>query len=87
VVQQPRRRGVRIVLKARDHEPLKLTTREETTVETLIEAFRTQRQIGPEWEVAIWFDGELLEEEALVAEMDIDPDEANQLEVHVKKVG
>ncbi|KAK4041388.1 hypothetical protein C8A01DRAFT_14843 [Parachaetomium inaequale] len=84
-VVQPRRRGIRIVLKARDHEPLKLTTRDETNVETLIEAFRTQRQIGPEWEVAIWFDGERLDEETLVTDMDIDPDEANQLEVHVKK--
>lgn len=82
---QERKRGIRIALKARDHEPLRMTTREETSVETLIEAFRNQRGIGPEWEVAIYFDGERLEEESLIADIDVDPDEANQLEVHVKK--
>jgi hypothetical protein len=82
-----RKRGIRIALKARDHEPLRMTTREETTVETLIEAFRTQREIGPEWEVAIWFDGERLDEDSSVADLDVDPDEANQLEVHIKKAG
>jgi hypothetical protein len=80
-----RKRGIRIALKARDHEPLRMTTREETTVETLIEAFRTQREIGPEWEVSIWFDGERLDEDSSIADLDVDPDEANQLEVHVKK--
>lgn len=73
------------MLKSKEHDPLKLTTREETDVETLIEAFRTQRDVGPEWEVSIWFDGERLEEDSLVTDIDIDPDEANQLEVLVKK--
>ncbi|KAK3897412.1 hypothetical protein C8A05DRAFT_19820 [Staphylotrichum tortipilum] len=85
VEEQPKRKGIRIVLKAKDHEPLKLTTRDETNVETLVEAFRTQRGVGEEWEVSVWFDGERLGEETLVTEIDIDPDEANQLEVHVKK--
>ncbi|KAK4100902.1 hypothetical protein N658DRAFT_496988 [Parathielavia hyrcaniae] len=84
---QPKKKGVRIMLKAKDHEPLKLTAREETDVKVLIEAFRVQRSIGPECEVAIWFDGERLDEDALVTEIDVDPDEVNQLEVHVKKVG
>ncbi|KAK4121711.1 hypothetical protein N657DRAFT_577231, partial [Parathielavia appendiculata] len=83
----PKKKGIRIVLKAKDHEPLKLTAREETNVEALIEAFRTQRNIGPEFEVAIWFDGEKLDAEALVTDIDVDPDEANQLEVHIKKIG
>ena len=81
----PRKKGIKIVLKAKEHEPLKMTTRDDTTVETLVEAFRTQREIGPEWEVAIWFDGERLDEESLVTEIDIDPEEVNQLEVHIKK--
>jgi hypothetical protein len=80
-----RKKGIRIVLKAKDHEPLKLTTKEDTVVEALIEAFRAQRGLGPEWDVAIWFDGEHLDDDSLVADIDIDPDEANQLEVHVKK--
>lgn len=84
-VPPPKKKGIRIVLKAKEHEALKLTTREETDVEMLIEAFRTQRNIGPEWSVAIYFDGERLEEDALVSEIDIDPDDVNQMEVHVKK--
>ncbi|KAL2159442.1 hypothetical protein VTH06DRAFT_2447 [Thermothelomyces fergusii] len=85
--QQQRKKGIRIVLKARDHEPLKLTTREDTTVEMLVEAFRAQRNLGPEWDVSVWFDGERLEEDSLVTDLDIDPDDVNQLEVHVKKSG
>ncbi|EAQ88299.1 hypothetical protein CHGG_04918 [Chaetomium globosum CBS 148.51] len=81
----PKKKGIRVVLKAKEHEALKLTTREETDVEMLIEAFRTQRDIGPEWSVAIYFDGERLEEDALVSEIDVDPDDVNQMEVHVKK--
>jgi hypothetical protein len=85
-VQQKKKR-FRIVLKAKDHEPLKLTAREETNVEALVAAFRKQRDIEPEWDVAIWFDGEKLDEDALVTDLDIDEDEVNQLEVHVKKAG
>ena len=81
----PRKKGIKLVLKAKDHEPLKTTAREDSSVEVLIEAFRTQRDIGPEWEVAIWFDGERLDEESLVTELDVDPEEVNQLEVHIKK--
>ncbi len=81
----PRKKGIKIVLKAKEHEPLKMTTRDDTTVEVLVEAFRTQREIEPEWEVAIWFDGERLDEDSLVTEIDVDPDDVNQLEVHIKK--
>ncbi|KAL2153022.1 hypothetical protein VTH82DRAFT_4177 [Thermothelomyces myriococcoides] len=85
--QQQRKKGIRIVLKARDHEPLKVTTRDDTTVEMLVEAFRAQRNLGPEWDISVWFDGERLEEDSLVTDLDIDPDDVNQLEVHVKKSG
>ncbi|KAK4241962.1 hypothetical protein C8A03DRAFT_40670 [Achaetomium macrosporum] len=81
----PKKKGIKIVLKAKEHEPLKLMTRDETNVEMLIEAFRAQRNIGPEWDVAIHFDGERLDEDALVTDIDVDPDDVNQLEVHIKK--
>ncbi|KAK3306545.1 uncharacterized protein B0T15DRAFT_144150 [Chaetomium strumarium] len=83
----PKKKGIKIVLKAKEHEPLKLSTRDETTVEMLIEAFRAQRNVGPEWDVAIHFDGERLVEDALVMDIDVDPDDVNQLEVHIKKAG
>lgn len=85
VVATQKKKGIRMVLKAKEHEPVKLTARDETTVAILAEAFRTQRDIGAEWEVTIWFDGEKLEEDTVVGDLDVDPDEANQLEVHVKR--
>ncbi|KAK3292195.1 uncharacterized protein B0H64DRAFT_364927 [Chaetomium fimeti] len=84
-VPPARKKGIRIVLKAKEHEPLKLTAREETDAEMLVEAFRTQRGIGPEWELAISFDGERLDDDVLISDLDVDPDEVNQLEVLMKE--
>jgi hypothetical protein len=84
--EAPRKKGIKIVMKAKDHEALRTTAREDTSVELLVEAFRTQREIGPEWEVAIWFDGERLDEESVLGDLDLDSDDVNQLEVHIKKV-
>ncbi|KAL1843381.1 hypothetical protein VTJ49DRAFT_1968 [Mycothermus thermophilus] len=82
-------KGIRLILKSRDHEPLRMTAKPDTDVEMLIDAFRAQRGIGgeEEWEVSIWFDGEKLDEDALVADLDVDLEDVNQLEVVVKKVG
>ncbi|KAK4140366.1 uncharacterized protein C8A04DRAFT_15012 [Dichotomopilus funicola] len=84
-VATQKKKGIRMLLKAKEHEPVKLTARDETSVAILAEAFRTQRDIGAEWEVTVWFDGEKLEEDTVVGDLDVDPDEANQLEVHVKR--
>ncbi|KAJ4300541.1 hypothetical protein N0V88_003219 [Collariella sp. IMI 366227] len=84
-VQAQRKRGIKVVLKAREHEPLKMMAKEETNVAMMVEAFRGQKGVGPEWDVSIHFDGERLDDESLVTELDIDPDEVNQFEVHVKK--
>lgn len=87
VAQEQKKKGVKVVLKARDYEALKLTAKEDSSIETLAEAFRTQRQIGPELDIAIYFDGERLEEDSLVRDADIDIDDVNQFEVHIKKRG
>ena len=84
---QPKRKGVKVVLKSKNYEPLKLKAKDDTTVETVIEVFRVQRNVGPEWDVAIYFDGERLDEDSLVTDADVDPDEPNQFEVHVKERG
>lgn len=81
----PAKKGIKVVLKAKDLEPMKSSIKEDTTVEFMIEAFRQQRGLGEEWDVAIFFDGERLDEESLVKDADIDPDESNQFEVHIKK--
>ncbi|KAK4130074.1 hypothetical protein BT67DRAFT_411625 [Trichocladium antarcticum] len=78
------KRGIKIMLKAKDHETMKLMAREDTLVEAMIEAFRVQRGVGPEWDVAIYFDGMRLDYDSMIKDIDIDPDEPNQLEVHLK---
>ncbi|OAQ58985.1 ubiquitin supergroup [Pochonia chlamydosporia 170] len=72
----------RVILKARDIADVKLTVRRTTTVETLITGFRTQRSIGPDRDVQIWFDGDRLEEHATMDEAEID--DMDTFEVHVK---
>ncbi|KAK3389500.1 hypothetical protein B0H63DRAFT_507074 [Podospora didyma] len=75
---------IRIVLIAKALPPLKTTVFEDTTMGTILAAFRKQRNIGSDREVAIYFDGEKLLEDALVRSADIDPDDINQFEVHLK---
>ncbi|KAK3991000.1 hypothetical protein QBC44DRAFT_324020 [Cladorrhinum sp. PSN332] len=75
----------RVILKAKELEPLKMAVMDDTTVEYMIDAFCQQRKIPNEWDVAIYFDGERLDEDSLVVDADIDPDETNQFEVHIKK--
>ncbi|ODA79636.1 hypothetical protein RJ55_05230 [Drechmeria coniospora] len=73
---------LRVILKARGLDDVKLTVRQETTVETLATGFRTQRGIALNKDVGIWFDGERLKEEVTMLEADID--DMDTLEVHVK---
>ncbi|KAK3361191.1 hypothetical protein B0T24DRAFT_116809 [Lasiosphaeria ovina] len=79
-----KQKGIKVVLKAKTHEPLKMSVHSDTTVGSLVAAFRKNRGIGPEQGIAIYFDGESLDEDSLVVSADIDPDETNQLEVHLK---
>ncbi len=73
-----------IVLKAKQLEPLETKIRPDTTVEALIKEFRSKRAVNGNTEIAIYFDGEKLEEDSLVQDADLDPDDVNQLEVHIR---
>ncbi|KAK0717899.1 hypothetical protein B0T26DRAFT_751896 [Lasiosphaeria miniovina] len=79
-----KQKGIKVVLKAKTHEPLKMSVHSDTTVGSLVTAFRKNRGVGPEQDIAIYFDGESLDKDSLVVSADIDPDETNQLEVHLK---
>ncbi|KAK0666474.1 hypothetical protein QBC41DRAFT_366841 [Cercophora samala] len=85
VPEEPKKKGIKVVLKAKDLEPLKMSVQEDTTVGAMVEAFRQKREVGDEWQVSIWLEGDELEEDTLVKDADIDPDEPNQFEVHMKK--
>ncbi|KAL7791030.1 hypothetical protein V8C37DRAFT_166907 [Trichoderma ceciliae] len=80
--QEEKRTKLRVKLRAKDMEEVKLTVLLETTVKTLIIGFRTQRNLGSDKDVGIWFDGERLEEHQTMEEADINDMDA--LEVHIK---
>ncbi|KAG6010619.1 hypothetical protein E4U21_005117 [Claviceps maximensis] len=73
---------LRIILKARGLDDVKLTVRPETTVETLITGFRMQQPSAVGKDVGIWFDGDRLEEHMTMDEVQID--DLDTLEVHIK---
>jgi Ubiquitin-2 like Rad60 SUMO-like len=79
-----KRKGIRVILKAKELEPLKTKVYDDTMVGTLINVFRTQRGVSADQAVSIFFDGERLDEDSLVKDADIDPEETTQLEVHIK---
>ncbi|KAK4227447.1 hypothetical protein QBC38DRAFT_364302 [Podospora fimiseda] len=79
------RKRWKIIMKAKDLEPLRMAVKDNTTVEWMLNAFCQQRGIPNEWDVAIFFDGERLEEDSLVVDADVDDEEINQFEVHIKK--
>ncbi|CAK7236171.1 hypothetical protein SCUCBS95973_009517 [Sporothrix curviconia] len=73
---------IRLVLKSRDHEKLKITTYNDTTMETLATAFRLQREIGPDKNVVIMWDGDELEGSMTVGEAEME--DMDSIEVHIR---
>lgn len=73
---------LKVILRARDLEEVKLTVRPETTVETLVTGFKAQRCLGPDKEVTLWFDGDMMEEHTTMQDADID--DMDTIEVHIK---
>ncbi|KAK1240759.1 hypothetical protein MKX07_006192 [Trichoderma sp. CBMAI-0711] len=82
--QEPeeKRKKLRIKLVAKGMDVVKLSVLPETTVETLIVGFQTQRSVASDKDVSIWFDGERLEEHQTMEDAGID--EMDTLEVHIK---
>ncbi|OAA58522.1 Small ubiquitin-related modifier, SUMO [Niveomyces insectorum RCEF 264] len=73
---------IRLVLKSRDYEKLNITAYSNTTVATLIAAFREQRQIGLDKTVAIYWDGDRLDEDTTVGEAEIEDMESVEVHIH-----
>ncbi|UNI14758.1 hypothetical protein JDV02_001356 [Purpureocillium takamizusanense] len=73
---------LRVILVAKGMEEVKLTVRPETTVETLVTGFRTQRDVGSDKELRVRFDGEWLDEHVTMEEADVD--DMNKFEIHFK---
>lgn len=77
--EQPK---LRLILKPRDLEPFKVAAHAETTIGELLLAFRKARSVDDDTDIALYFDGEKLEEDATVQDADID--DMDTLEVHIK---
>lgn len=73
---------IKLVLKAKDMEPVKIVVRNTSRVEMLITAFREARQIPEDREVSLFFDGEELDVDSKVEEAELD--DLDTLEVHIK---
>ncbi|KAJ4163885.1 hypothetical protein LMH87_005589 [Akanthomyces muscarius] len=73
---------LRIILKSRDKDPVKLRVRPETTTETLVAAFCAQRAVPDGADVGLWFDGMRLASGATMEDADID--DMDTIEVHVR---
>lgn len=64
---------IKVVLKAKDTEEVKLKVKPSTTISKLVGAWRSQRAEAAEGkEVELWFEGDRLEEEGTVEEADIE---------------
>lgn len=73
---------VRLVMTARDMEPVKLVVKDNTFIEKLIVAFRQTRSIPDEKEVTLWFDGDKLDPEDAVGDTELG--DMDNVEVHIK---
>ncbi|KAI6781047.1 uncharacterized protein J7T54_003214 [Emericellopsis cladophorae] len=70
---------LKVILKAKNLDSVKLTVRPETTVETLINGFKHER--GVSGQVTLWFDGECLNESMTVEDAEIE--DMDSIEVHI----
>ena len=79
VEAQPR---IRVTLRARDLGDVRLTGLPETTVETLLTAYRQQCAAVAKKHLSLRFDGETLEEHVTLADAEIE--DLDTIEVHIK---
>lgn len=63
---------IRLILKAKDYEEVKVLVKMETVVAQLIDRFRKQRKIAEDKTIKMMFDGDELEPELTVQEADMD---------------
>jgi hypothetical protein len=74
--------GIKILLKSKDREEMKLTIHPDVRIALLIKAFRVQRQIPIETEVQILWDGEVLDPDTTVG--DAGMEDMDSVDVHIK---
>ncbi len=64
---------IKIVLKAKGDEPVKLIVKTTTLIDTIVGGFKMQRkELCEGKKVELWFDGDRLEEESTIADADVE---------------
>ena len=79
--QEPSGR-IKLLLKARDMEPFRLRVKPTTSVEKMALAFRADKNIPEEKEIALYFDGDKLDPTLRVADAELD--DMDTIEVHIR---
>ncbi|EPE06671.1 hypothetical protein F503_03098 [Ophiostoma piceae UAMH 11346] len=72
---------IRLVLASRSYDKLSVTAHSDTTIDTLIQAFRIQRGIAADKTVTVWMDGEQLDGGTTVGDADLE--DMDSVEVHI----
>lgn len=73
---------IKLIMKAKDMEPVKLQVTPRTTISKMAAAFRVQRNVPQGKEVALYFDGDKLNPESTVTDVDLEP--MDNVEVHIQ---
>jgi hypothetical protein len=77
---QPER--IKLLLKARDMEPLRLKVKATTSVRKICDSFRSGRSIPAEKDIALYFDGDKLEPDMKVEDAELT--DMDTVEVHIR---
>jgi hypothetical protein len=73
---------IKLIMKAKDMEPVKLQVKPTTTFGKMVAAFRGKRDIPEEKDIALYFDGDKLEPDSKVEDTELA--EMDNVEVHIR---
>lgn len=77
----PAEERIKVAMRSKQGDPVKVSVTASSTVVELVQKFRAKRNLPAEANVAIYFDGERLDEGMTLSDADIGDDE--QVEVHL----
>jgi len=85
--EAPAERHIKVQLRSKDRNELKLKVKESTTIAKIASAFLSQHKLSAQFQVRIEFDGETLDHGLLVGQtemMELDDDEPVVLDVYIQ---
>ncbi|KAG0651124.1 hypothetical protein D0Z07_2607 [Hyphodiscus hymeniophilus] len=82
MAEQPVEKKLRLFLKAKDQQPMKIFVKPTTTFSKMVSAFRQSKDLPEEQQITLYFDGDKLDPNSMVE--DVDLDDLDNIEVHVR---